>query len=117
MPRTMVDAMKTARSFSWRTPRCLLAILVFAVVSIFAGLTRSRAQAQSASQNGALGIEGGTLIDGNGGGPVRDAVVVIEGNKITAVATKGKVSYPANATIIRADGKFILPGLFDSQNS
>jgi imidazolonepropionase-like amidohydrolase len=113
----MEDAMKRARAFSWRAPRCLLAILVFAIVAIFAGLTRARAQEQSANHNGGLVIEGGTLIDGNGGAPVRDAVVVIESNKITAVATKGKVNYRANATIIRADGKFILPGLFDSQNS
>ena len=57
------------------------------------------------------------MIDGNGGAPVRDAVVVIEGNKITNVSQKGKVTYPANAVIIRADGKYVLPGLFDSQNS
>src|SRR5690242_10980296 len=117
MHRRMEVGINRARTCSIPTPRCLLAILVFAIVSIFAGLTRSRAQAQSAIQNGELVIEGGTLIDGNGGPPVRDAVVVIEGNKITAVATKGKVNSPANATIIRADGKFILPGLFDSQNS
>ncbi|MEQ1883556.1 MAG: amidohydrolase family protein [Bryobacteraceae bacterium] len=62
-------------------------------------------------------IEGGTLIDGNGGTPVADAVVVIQGNKITSVSRKGQGQYPANAWIIRADGKYILPGLFDSQNS
>src|SRR5262245_1004818 len=109
--------MKRTGTSSCQAHLCLLAILVFTIITIFAGLTRERAQAQSANQNGGLVIEGGTLIDGNGGAPVRDAVVVIEGNKITAVATKGKVNYPANATIIRADGKFILPGLFDSQNS
>lgn len=85
------------------------AILVFAIATTIAG--------QSVNPNGGLVIEGGTLIDGNGGAPVRDAVVVIESNKITAVGTKGKLNYPANATIIRADGKFVLPGLFDSQNS
>src|SRR5690348_4395828 len=90
---------------------------VLAIVTIFAGLAGTRAQAQSAGRNDGLVIEGGTLIDGNGGAPLRDAVVVIESNKISAVATKGRVNYPANATIIRADGKFILPGLFDSQNS
>src|SRR5271166_2731118 len=67
-----------------------------------------------AQQPAALVIEGGTLIDGNGGAPVRDSVVVIEGNKITRVSRKGQTSYPANAVIIRADGKFVLPGLFDS---
>ena len=73
-----------------------------------------RAQAQPS----VLVIEGGTLIDGNGGAPVAKAVVVIEGNKITSVSRKGQApAYPANAWIIRADGKYVLPGLFDSQNS
>ena len=59
-------------------------------------------------------IEGGTLIDGNGGAPIRDAQVLIQGNKIVRVGNKGQ-AYPANAQVIRADGKFILPGLWDSQ--
>jgi len=62
-------------------------------------------------------IEGGTLIDGNGGAAVPDSVVVIQGNKITAVSRKGQVTYPANAQIIKADGKFVLPGLIDAQVS
>jgi hypothetical protein len=65
----------------------------------------------------ALVIEGGTLIDGNGGEPVRDAAIVIQGNKIASVSRKGQAAYPANAKIIQADGKFILPGLWDSQVS
>ena len=68
-----------------------------------------------AQQTPALVIEGGTLIDGNGGAPVRDALVVIQGNKITAVSRKGQATYPANARVINAAGKFVLPGLWDSQ--
>jgi predicted amidohydrolase len=68
-------------------------------------------------QIAALVIEGGTLIDGNGGAPVPDSEVVIQGNKITSISHKGQVPYPANAWIIKADGKYVLPGLFDSQNS
>src|SRR5580698_135080 len=55
-------------------------------------------------------IEGGTLIDGNGGAPVADSVVIIQGNKITAVSRKGQAAYPAGAQVIKADGKFVLPG-------
>jgi hypothetical protein len=98
-----------SKQHSYSRPR--LAAL-FLLVAIFCTPSLARAQ-----QPAALVIEGGTLIDGNGGAPVRDAVVVIEGNKITNVSQKGKVTYPANAVIIRADGKFVLPGLFDSQNS
>jgi hypothetical protein len=67
------------------------------------------------AQQPALVIEGGTLIDGNGGAPVPDAVVIIQGNRITSVSRKGQASYPANARILKADGKFILPGLWDAQ--
>src|ERR1700722_6785051 len=84
---------------------CFLLLAIFCSLSLYA------------QQPAALVIEGGTLIDGNGGAPVRDSVVVIEGNKITRVSRKGQATYPANAVIIRADGKFVLPGLFDSQNS
>jgi hypothetical protein len=76
--------------------------------------TSGFAQSSAAS---AIVIEGGTLIDGNGGVPARDSVVVIQDNKITAVSRKGQVTYPPNAKIIRADGKFVLPGLWDSQVS
>ena len=85
---------------------------LFSLLAIFCSLSPAHSQ-----QLAALVIEGGTLIDGNGGTPVRDAVIVIEGNKITSVSRKGQVTYPANAVIIKADGKYLLPGLFDSQNS
>ncbi|SVE45744.1 uncharacterized protein METZ01_LOCUS498598, partial [marine metagenome] len=64
-----------------------------------------------------LVIKGGALIDGNGGGPLIDAVVVIEGNRITNVGQADEVSYPENAEIIDASGKFILPGLWDAMVS
>lgn len=65
-------------------------------------------------QPGVLVIEGGTLIDGNGGQPVPDSVIIIRGNKIETVSRKGQASSPAGAQVIHADGKFIMPGLSDS---
>lgn len=65
-------------------------------------------------QGQALVIEGGTLVDGGGGAPVRDSVVVIEGSRIKAVGVKGRVSYPPQARIIKADGMTVLPGLIDA---
>jgi predicted amidohydrolase len=87
-------------------------VALFLLLAVFCSFSTARAQ-----QPAAVVIEGGTLIDGNGGTPIPDSVVVIEGNKITNVSRKGQVSYPANAWIIKADGKYVLPGLFDSQNS
>ncbi len=66
------------------------------------------------AQNQTLVLEGGTLIDGTGRTPVSDAVIVIEGSRIKAVGSRGQVSYPPAATVIRTDGRTILPGLVDS---
>lgn len=67
----------------------------------------------AAAQERVLVLEGGTLIDGTGRTPIADAVVVVEGARIKAVGTRGQVSYPPNATVIRLDGRTILPGLID----
>lgn len=61
-----------------------------------------------------LVIDGGTLIDGNGGAPVRDALIIVRGNKFETVSRRGQASYPAGAQVLHADGKFILPGLMDA---
>jgi imidazolonepropionase-like amidohydrolase len=61
-----------------------------------------------------LVIEGGTLIDGNGGNPVEDAFVVIRGNRIESVGSGSGAPYPAGAQVIDAKGKYILPGLMDA---
>ncbi len=65
-------------------------------------------------QPAVLVIEGGTLIDGNGGAPVADALIIIRGNRIETVSRKGQAQYPAGARVLQADGKFILPGLMDA---
>ncbi|MGI9259467.1 MAG: amidohydrolase family protein, partial [Gammaproteobacteria bacterium] len=64
-----------------------------------------------------IAIVGGTLIDGNGGDPIEDSVVLISGNRILAVGEQGEVDVPSDADTIDAIGKFVLPGLWDSQVS
>ena len=44
-----------------------------------------------------LVLSGGTVVDGYGGPPLRDGVVVIEGERITAVGTLDSVTLPADA--------------------
>lgn len=89
--------------------------LVGTMLAVASTLTPAVLMAQSESS--VLVIEGGTLIDGNGGRPLRNAVVVVEGNRITDVGEAGDVAYPPSAEIIDADGKFILPGLWDAMVS
>jgi imidazolonepropionase-like amidohydrolase len=67
----------------------------------------------SPERKGALVISGATLIDGAGGAPLAGAVVVIEGDRITAVGPRDKVKIPKGAKVVDARGKFLLPGLWD----
>jgi imidazolonepropionase-like amidohydrolase len=66
------------------------------------------------AQSQTIVVEGGTLIDGNGGPPIRNSVIVIEGSRIKSAGPGGSVSYPPGATVIRAEGMTILPGLIDA---
>lgn len=58
-------------------------------------------------------LRGGTLIDGTGAPALEDAVIVIRGNRIETIA-QGQASYPAEAKVIDATGKYVLPGLWDT---
>lgn len=58
-------------------------------------------------------LEGGTLIDGNGGPPLNEAAVLIEKGKIVRVGKKGEIEKPDTIRTIDVTGKFLLPGLID----
>ncbi|MDH5604579.1 MAG: amidohydrolase family protein, partial [Cyclobacteriaceae bacterium] len=59
-------------------------------------------------------ITGATLIDGNGGVPLDDAVIVIQDNAIQAVGALGSVEIPSGAEVTEAKGLYLLPGLIDA---
>jgi len=59
-------------------------------------------------------ITGATLIDGKGGLPFPQAVVVIEGERITAVGRQGTIKIKPGAKILDATDKYLLPGLIDT---
>jgi imidazolonepropionase-like amidohydrolase len=66
-----------------------------------------------ATQKPPIVIEGGRLIDGNGGKPVENATILVEGNRIKQVAA-GKIGFPREAQVIDASGKTVLPGFIDN---
>ncbi len=61
-----------------------------------------------------VAITGATLIDGRGGQPVPDAVVLIRGERIVAAGRRSSVRVPAGAEIVEAGGLTLLPGLIDA---
>jgi imidazolonepropionase-like amidohydrolase len=58
-------------------------------------------------------LAGGTLIDGNGGQPLRNSVIIIEGERIKAVGQVGALPIPEDAELISTEGMTVLPGLWD----
>jgi imidazolonepropionase-like amidohydrolase len=61
-------------------------------------------------------IRNGTLIDGSGRDPVPNALVFVEGNRITRAGPSGGAMRPESPddVIIDATDKYILPGLIDA---
>lgn len=60
-----------------------------------------------------LAIAHANVFDAVAGKAVPGTTIVLEGNRIKAVGPDGKVGIPANAEIIDARGKSVIPGLWD----
>ncbi len=58
-----------------------------------------------------LAIVGGYLIDGQEGVPIRNSVILVEGDRITHVGTVSDTEIPAGARVIDANGYTVMPGL------
>jgi imidazolonepropionase-like amidohydrolase len=69
--------------------------------------------AHSQSQANVKALVGGTLIDGYGSKPIRNSVVIIEGERIKAVGQVGTLAIPRGAEVISTEGMTVLPGLWD----
>ncbi len=61
-----------------------------------------------------IAVIGATLIDGNGGPPVPDSVILISHQKITAAGPRAAVPVPPGATHIDATGAWVVPGFIDT---
>ena len=58
-------------------------------------------------------LVGGTLVDGTLSDPIRNSVILIEGQRIVAVGTVDSLPVPADAKVISTEGMTVLPGLWD----
>jgi imidazolonepropionase-like amidohydrolase len=61
-----------------------------------------------------IAIVGATVIDGTGGQPLENAVVLIQENKIISVGNSGTINLPKGTEVVDAKGLFLLPGLIDA---
>jgi imidazolonepropionase-like amidohydrolase len=61
-----------------------------------------------------VALVGATLVDGSGGAPQADAVVVVRGGRIEAVTQTAGFSLPDRTVQVDVSGKWIIPGLIDA---
>jgi imidazolonepropionase-like amidohydrolase len=59
-------------------------------------------------------IVGGNVVNPDGAPSLKNAVILIDDNKIIQVGKLGKVKIPQDAEIIDVEGKWVIPGLIDS---
>jgi len=89
----------STRSETWRGPTQW--------VGVAASLLAFSAQAEVTA------LVGGTLVDGTLREPIQDSVVLIDGERITAVGNVASLPVPDGATVISTEGMTVLPGLWD----
>ncbi|HKA58139.1 MAG TPA: amidohydrolase family protein [Gemmatimonadales bacterium] len=95
-----LDSWTVGRLHRRKTP------LVVTVLLLLAGCSKPNSRV--------LALEGATLIDGTGGEPKQDALIIIRNGRIDAVARVNQIPIPSNAERINLVGKTIIPGLVDA---
>ena len=82
--------------------RTSLICLVFLAVSAYA-----------VNSIAATAIVGGTVVDLDGNEPLKNAVILVENERISAIGAAGSVTVPADAEIIDAGNTWLIPGLMN----
>ena len=65
-----------------------------------------------AAQSKAIAVTNVTLIDGTGA-PPRVVTVIVEGDRIAAIARSGRERIQTGATIVDGRDKYLIPGMWD----
>ena len=82
-------------------------------VALLVGACAAVLQTQAAQPAAArIAIRAARLVDGQGGAPVADAVVLIEGDRIAAASPR--LTIPAGTEVIDLTSSTLLPGLIDA---
>ena len=67
----------------------------------------------TANAAGTSAIIGGTVVDLDGNAPIKNAVIIIEGERIAAIGAAGSVEIPDGAEQVDAKGTWLIPGLMN----
>ena len=81
-------------------------------LAAFVSISSAESLAQTPGYPARVAIRAGRLIDGLGGAPITDAVILVDGERITAVG-KG-LAIPSGARVIDLSHSTVLPGFIDA---
>src|SRR5215831_10218374 len=91
--------------------RVPILVTLLAIVAVVAsGASEPRGATAPA---GPFALVGGTLLDGTGGSPIQNSVVLMSRDRIERVGTIASVPVPAGYERISTEGMTVLPGLWD----
>ncbi|HEX8327879.1 MAG TPA: amidohydrolase family protein [Hymenobacter sp.] len=111
------DAEGDKLELMWQPYEALLPALIGRAAGhgmrLFRAEMGATAASKKATQPAVLAIVGGTVVDVVRGCSIPNAVVLLAGGKITKVGPAASVAVPKGARVIRAEGKTVLPGLWD----
>lgn len=84
------------------------------LVPLAAALLATAISAQEPKGAGTVALRAARLIDGTGGPPITNGIVVVTDDKIVAVGKQGAVTVPAGAKTIDLGDATLLPGFIDA---
>jgi imidazolonepropionase-like amidohydrolase len=82
------------------------------LAAVVAALLSARAVPAQTDTAKVVAIRAGRLIDGRGGAPITNAVILVRGDRITAVGSG--IAIPQGAEVIDLSRSTVLPGLIDA---
>ncbi len=85
-------------------------VLALPAIALFAACGGSAAPLAEPAD---LAIVGAQLIDGMGGDPVADSVILIDDGRVRAAGSRDEVEVPDGTEVVDAAGKTVIPGLVD----
>lgn len=62
-----------------------------------------------------MALVGATVIDGLRRAPLADAVVLVDGDRVTAVGPRADTELPPDTEVVDVAGKYMVPGLIDAR--
>lgn len=83
-------------------------------LSVVALVALAACNSTETSEGAYTAMVGATIIDGNGGTPVTDGVLLIRDGRVVAIGTRDQVNIPGDAKISDVSRKFIMPGIINA---